>query len=167
MKRKIELSLKQAQELYKNPLNMKQFLLTNFTEEELTGFPIIKSWRELDSVKGWWINTNSEIKTADNYIDATNRNVYVTELQAKSSLAFAMLSQLMKDLGKKYTISDKEWNNNNIVKHTIIRQCGNIVKSQTNYYYYFLAFKEEKIADAFYEKNKKLIHEYEMLNYEN
>lgn len=51
MKRNIELSIDQARELYKNCPEIKQLLLTQFTLEELEGYPI--SWEQVKTRDDW------------------------------------------------------------------------------------------------------------------
>jgi hypothetical protein len=53
-----------------------------------------KSWADLKEVKGTWVAGDCTIHTNKYYVDKDNRNLFVTESQAKAAIALAQLSQL-------------------------------------------------------------------------
>jgi hypothetical protein len=141
---------------------MAYFIRANFTEEELipkTELP--KSWKELKELAGYYINTYSKIITEFyGIISNDNRNVFATEKQAKSALAMAQLSQLMKIYNDGW---EPDWNDLSI-KYTLSRVGNNIVNGVYAQYYNFLTFPNKEIRTEFLKNFEPLIKEYFMID---
>ena len=57
-----------------------------------------KSWEDAfidNPIRGYWVNNFSDIRTAGREAVANDKNVFKTEKQAKSALAYAQITQLM------------------------------------------------------------------------
>lgn len=160
MKRQLELSLEQAQKLYNEQPSMRELLLTTFTKEELEGV-VLKDWSELRGIAGYYVSEVSAIKAyTTERISSYNKNVFATEKQAKSALAMAQLSQLMKDLGSECEV---DWSDGTR-KQCIVRINNRLEISTYEGSYHFLAFKTAKVRDAFATKHERLIRDYFMLD---
>ena len=123
----------------------------------------VKVWEDLKNVGGYYITTNSHIQYLEiSYVESCNRNNFLTEKQAKSALAMAQISQLMPYYGGE--ITDKEWDDNNIVKYVIKRMYNRI--DLDNYYtiYHFLAFHTLEQRDEFLKNNERLVKDYLMID---
>lgn len=126
-----------------------------FIQEEIKSV-VPDSWEDLKEVKGWWIDMYSEIEEvieADCRND--NKNLFVTENQAKKALAMAQLSQLMKATGD----CEIDWSDYK-KKYCIIREGNDISTSYSYHVYLFLSFNTESIRDEFMEKHMDLIRTY-------
>ena len=162
MKRNLELTIEQAKKLYAENESMRELLLTSFTKEELEGV-VLKDWSELKDVTGYYVTEVSCIKPFGELKDANDyhKNVCATEKQAKSTLAMAQLSQLMKDLGDECNV---EWTGR--TPKCYIMRFNNAVICDQGWVdqYHFLAFKTREIALAFMKKHDRLIRDYFMLD---
>lgn len=162
MERSLKLTIEQAQKLYKEQPEMRELLLTTFTKEELEGI-VLKDWRELEDITGYWITPTSVIILNINKLGGVeiNRNIFATEKQAKSALAMAQLSQLMQDLGDE---CDIDWTVGVTPKHVIQRYKNSLIPYCSQIAYSFLAFKTPEIRNAFMTKHERLIKDYFMLD---
>ena len=144
MKRNIELTLEQAQKIYKEQPKMRELLLTTFTKDELEEVTL-KNWEDLGEILRMMI-----------------LKYFVTEKQAKSAFAMAHLSLLMKNIKNE---CDVNWNNDEQTKYTIIRQ-GNFIAYPitTTHNFSFLAFKTPNICSQFATKHRQLINDYFMID---
>ncbi len=165
MERNLKLTIEQAQKFYKEQPEMRELLLTTFTKEELEGVGLreLRDWMELENIKGYWITSNSRILASTNYKSSIekiiHRNIFATEKQAKSALAMAQLSQLMKDLGDE---CDIDWTKG--IKHVIRRHRNSLTSDCYLNAYHFLAFKTPEIRNAFMAKHERLLKDYFMLD---
>lgn len=148
----INLTIEQAKEFIPKD-KWKEFGI----EEEI----VLRDWKELDFENSFYPEFNGRVigQTASIYSDTTLCLNVPTEKHAKSMLAFAKLSMLMADLGDECNV---DWTSNK-EKYTIIPEENYVRKCVSFSNNKFLAFKTEKIRDAFYEKHYELIKEYEML----
>lgn len=115
-------------------------------------------------MEGYIINFSSGKLWYLTDIDTSPKNVLFSGWkQAKSALAFAKLSQVIRN-NKTFggIISDSEWDSDSI-KYTIIRIGNNIICDHTYNRYTFLAFHTEEQRDLFLEENIELIKQYYML----
>lgn len=116
-------------------------------------------------IEGYIINSMAEITrklVCPNRQD--NKHVFATERQAKSALAMAQISQIMK-LDERFggVVTDEEWNKQ-INKYVIRR-----IEDTYDFYIYrsnyqFLAFHTEEQRDLFLQENEQLIKDYFMLD---
>lgn len=155
----IQLSVEQARELLgKNP-EIDKIIRANFTEEELFPKPTLpKSWEELRTVDGYFINPYSaivEIGCLSTYCFA--KNTFATEKQAQSALAMAQLSQLIKVYNGGWVA---DYNDNDQPKYAIIRY-GDKLKSD---YFYdtfnFISLRTSELRDEFLKNFEPLIKQY-------
>lgn len=94
-----------------------------------------------------------------------NFNVFATEKQAKSALAMARISQLMKhDVRYGGVITDEEWKDETIEKQYINREGDKIDCGITFSKYYFLAFHTAKQRNLFLAENERLVKDYLMID---
>lgn len=159
MKRLIGITVEQARELLGKNSELDTIIKANFTEEELNPKPKLpKSWVELKTVEGYFIKEHSNIvpgypcSTIEN-----NKNVFATEKQAKSALAMAQLSQLMKVYNDGWVA---DWNNEDQIKYVIERLNNSIRSNDYCVSYYFLSFKTAELRDEFLKNFELLIKEY-------
>ncbi len=153
--RKIKLTLEQAREMYGKNESLDKMLLANFPE---LGVKKVVKWEDLGEISGWFVNVNCSIKEMlrlnTNFV--SNRNVFATESQAKSALAMAQLSQLMKNVNGDWVADwDKDEN-----KHVIRRAMNNIGICTAMNWYHFLSFPTAAIRDQFLSDHKQLIKTY-------
>lgn len=159
MERNLKLTIEQAQKLYEEQPTMRELLLTSFTKEELEGV-VLRYWVEIGEKSGFYIGSDSMIYSHLGGKNIAEFNVFATKAQAKSALAMAQLSQLMKDLGDE---CDVDWGSKGERKFIIIRYNHDIIADVCTGYYCFLAFKTEKVRDAFLKKHEQLIKNYLMI----
>ena len=117
---------------------------------------LLKSWMDLNEVSGFYIDSFSKVEAYENRpINDENRNVFVTENQAKSTLAKAQLSQLLKSYFSGWS--------NQLDNYVIFPQ---IKDGEFTPYYgvavlpQFLAFRSREKAQLFYQQHHELIHQY-------
>lgn len=153
MKKKAELSLEVAKEMYKSGGVAKQFALDNYTEQELTTKEV-KCWEDLEIVDGWYLGSHSCIsKAVGCSMHRDNRNIFATKEQAEATIAIAMLSQLMKDVNGDWK---PDWRNCND-KYVIIFVDEKIETPCYQSIRVFLAFSTREIRDKFLENHRSLI----------
>ena len=160
MKKQIELTLEQAQALYKKNSVMDTLLLANFTKEELEKKQLPKSWHGLVRIEGYYIN-NSGVIMKTTIVGSTqndyNKIIYATLSQARSALAKAQLSQLMKAYNGE---CKADWTNVYTNKYTISRMKNELKFGMSQWVYEFLAFPTEELRDEFLKNFQELINEY-------
>lgn len=119
-----------------------------------------KSWEDAfvgNPICGYWIETHSEIKEADVNASFVDKNVFKTEKQVKSALAYAQLTQLMA-----LPCYNGDWKPNwssfnNEKKYVIIFYNNRYDIEFTYVRHYFLAFQSERKAKIFLKLYKDLI----------
>jgi len=161
MERSLKLSVEQAQKLYAEQPTMRELLLTTFSKEELEGV-VLKDWSELEGISGYFIESDSGISTyrvKRGNPESHCKNTFATMKQAKSSLAMAQLSQLMKDLGSECEV---DWVSG--LKYCINRYKEEVRQDDFLNNYCFLAFNTAKMRDTFAKKHERLIKDYFMLD---
>lgn len=159
----IKLSLEQARKMYKKSPEMDELLLANFTKEELEKPDLPKEWSDLKFVSGYWISGFSQVKEVSaNSTITGNKNTYATKKQARSALAMAQLSQLMKVYNGDW---EPDWNSSDQTKF-VIKRHGKILEKDDYYYqsFHFLSFKSSDIRDEFLNNFEDLIKQYFMLD---
>ena len=133
----------------------------------------IKTWNDLckagdvsdeKKLSGYWISGySSDIYAANKLMPGgCSKNVFLTEKEAKSSLAMSQISQLMPYYGG--AITDEEWLNGDTTKYVIRRNKGQSICTNNRLDYYFLAFRTEEQRDDFLEHNYELVKNYLMLD---
>lgn len=170
LRKAILMTAEQAKSLYEQNKSFRNTLLSEFTDEELGIKLNLKYWHELGKskpgrshkvIEGWWISSDSVLTEFGNAsLEDANRNIFVTQKQALSTLAMAQLSQLMADLGDE---CDVDWGGDIVLKYTIVRFGDVLLKDKSVREFQFLAFKTESVRDAFFIKHKGLIRQYFMI----
>lgn len=164
MEKQIKLTLTQARNLYKSNPEYRDTLLSVFTDKELgikSGYP--KSFNDLEEIQGFWIDKNSNIESfssQDPLMDfdkIKDKNVFATEKQAKSALAFAQLSQLAKKMNGYWAI---DWNNSSQTKHTIFRTMNGLHLSNYTIVYKSIVFQTKEMAEFSLKHHEQLWKDY-------
>ena len=129
----------------------------------------IKTWDDLckhGSSKngGFFIRAYGNIDPIDidGRLSNSERSVFLTEKEAKSARAAAMISQLMPYYGG--AITDAEWEDSGVQKFVIFRRWNRVVFDVTYTFYRYLAFHTEEQIDSFYKNNEQLVRDYLMLD---
>ena len=120
----------------------------------------------IKNIQGFWITTKSQISTAYCIKNDENRNVFATVKQAKSALAIAQISQIIKN-DERFggPVADEEWCRFNLDKYIIYRRGGNIhTCDTTDDEYYLLAFHTKEQRDLFLKENENLVKDYLMID---
>lgn len=114
-----------------------------------------------EKVFGYYINDNSIILSHIDWHNKSNRNLFVTEKQAKSALAMAQISQIMKnDPRFGGVVTDEEWNRDSIEKYVIVRHHESVDFRNEGFSYNFLAFHTAAQLALFFEENEDLVRDY-------
>ncbi len=105
------------------------------------------------------------VNTLYNMNIENNYNIFVTEKQAKSALAMARISQIMKN-DKRFggVVTDEEWANESIRKYTITRRGYRIDYNLELDNYYFLSFHTPQQRNLFNQENEDLVKQYLMID---
>ncbi len=128
-----------------------------------------KRWCDDESqlIDGYFIHSsNSNISSVYNLVNSPwNHNVFAEEKMAKSALAMARISQIMKN-DERFggVVTDEEWNNVYLFKYVIYRAYTHIETAARAMLYNFLAFHTEEQRDLFLDENEDLIKEYLMID---
>lgn len=157
----VQLTTEQAKQLYKTNPEYRTTLLSVFTDDELGIEIVLRGWEELDFERSYWVNFNGVI-TRDKYDTSFSycHTSVPTEKHAKSMIAFAKLSMLMADLGYECKV---DWRPPS-VKYVILCVENRVQLEEVHVTAQFLAFKTEKVRDAFLRKHRQLINEYFMID---
>ena len=153
--RTITLTPEKAKEFYKKGGELRDLALSAYTEEELLGIMLPKTWEEFcDRFKiheEYHIDSASDIiKNEDDYYrdPLLNRNLLVSKEAANQHLALMQLHQL-RDCYRQGWKPD--WRNNNLPKYCIY--CVNKEQKFDIGSFYerreFLSFQSRKLAEEF------------------
>lgn len=114
-----------------------------------------KSWEELDIVKGFYVDSLSEIASTgeDTCAEEYNRNTFPTKKEAEACIALAQLCQL-RDI---YNDGWKPCWNTDTMKHCIYVSKGEIRGGHQFENSRILTFEKREIRDKFLENFKDLI----------
>lgn len=118
----------------------------------------VNCWEDLKGVTGMYVSDNSFITFAKGGLaQPYNKNVFLNEKYAKSSLALAQISQLLP-----YYDTDVYWN---ILdpKYCICRVKKELAILQFAKHYHILAFNTEDEAERFLKHNEQLVKDFYML----
>lgn len=111
------------------------------------------------SFQGSILNTNGEVSFE------SFPNIYATKKQAKSALAMAKISQIMKN-DERFggVITDEEWNNVDNTAYIIKRVNSGVYTGDTGIAHYFLSFHTAYQRDLFLKENERLVKDYLMID---
>ena len=150
-KRKLEMTLETARKLYESDKESNKWLLETFPELKES-----KSWKDLGHISGHYIDSNTNITQCYNYsIKDCNKNLYATKAQARSALAYAQITQLMKDLNGDWRPKPYEG------YYTVLRY----LDDRMGFEYcevskHPIYFKTQEQARSCYEANKEIFETY-------
>ena len=128
---------------------------------------IVTRWRDDEeaNIEGYFID--SEISEIFHTVEPVPNKcwcVFATEVQAKSALAMARISQIMaNDPRFGGVVTDEEWHDDSTWKYFIYRKDDAITTNETGMEWHFLAFHTEVQRGLFLEENEDLIHDFFML----
>lgn len=121
-----------------------------------------KSWEDafIDSpICGYWVNKFSEIRKADWNAVSYDKNVFKTEKQAKSALAYAQITQLMA-LSCYNGDWTPDWGNHSEKKYCPCAIKGQIIPSFEYNEFNHIAFKDFDICESFLKNHEDLLRQY-------
>ena len=127
----------------------------------------IKTWEDLcvagKKIEGFFINTayGNVYKAAPGKAE-NNRDVFLTEKEARSARAAAMISQLMPYYGG--AITNEEWKDYSMRKFAITRNGYGVQFMESACWFYFLAFRTAEQRDEFLKNNEQLVKDYLMID---
>ena len=129
---------------------------------------IVKRWRDDEDVqlKGYFLENENIYKTDTHplFKGLMNNGVFATEVQAKSALAMARISQIMaNDERFGGVVTDKEWESGCDFYVLDVSLCNEVVTSVSNEYKRFLAFHLLEQRDLFWKENRDLVEDYLMI----
>ena len=126
----------------------------------------VKTWGDLIGIKkpidSKYIGTLSDVDGAVGVFTRLDKNVFINEKHAKSTLAMAQISQLVPYYGG--AITDEEWGNSSTIKYVIVRMEGKLDCAASFGEYIFLAFHTAEQRDKFLKYNEQLAKDYLMLD---
>ena len=125
---------------------------------------IDQKYRKVD---GYYIDLDSTLRHVNRLLHKTDdRNVFATEKQAKSALAFAQLTQILAN-DKRFDSISKIHDDSSDTSYTILYNRSTeefIYTSHNSYYYGSISFKEEEQAKLFIKENEDLLRQYFMID---
>ena len=155
--KQLQLSVEKARELYGISPELNIILQETFSEEELgLKKPLPKTWYELMSICGYsTTELDSKLRFYRNLVTRDDsRNLFATEAQAKSAIAYAQLTQLMKAYNGDW---EPDWEDDMELKYVIDRDRNGLERSSYYTSYSFLAFKDPEVRDKFLENFQEII----------
>lgn len=156
--RNVKVSLETAKRWYEQGGEFKEMALSAFTEAELN--PIRNEWESKfigKEIKGYY-STNSKILESKGNCSNKCKDIFKTKKQAKSSLAYAQLTQLMA-LPEYNGDWVPDWSKDDI-KFIITRLKNEIDFTFYRKTYHPISFKSSEIREKFLENNLDLLKEY-------
>ena len=141
-----------------------------FKKKEENEEPKVRTWEDLI---GKYVPRGSAYIAKDCQIGEINRywafgsnekNLFIDSKHAKSALAMAQISQLMRYFGG--AITEEEWVNKDLNKKCITRYGDNILMQNCILTHQLLTFHTIEQAEDFLKYNKQLVYDYLMLDIE-
>lgn len=121
-------------------------------------YELPKSWEDLTLVKGYYVKSYADIHKCENTKpNKENKNVFKTEKQVKSALAFAQLSQLVAEMNGDWT---PDWGKNGQIKYGIMRQNNELIRFEASYTFRHLCFKSKELRNFSLENHRTLWEQY-------
>ena len=152
--RQIEISLDTAKRLYEQGGELKEMALGAFSEKELIGGRLPKTWDEYCAKHG---EEGDKIKASLNSTYMTiNKYTFSDYKQAQAHIGMMKL-HLLRDEYRQGSIPD--WNNPKAIKICITRRLVNRyeIEPKDDFYPSFLSFKDNETAKEFLKNFKDLI----------
>src|SRR5574343_1212206 len=122
----------------------------------------VKKWEDLETIGGLYIDKYENVYRVDNYpTTREHKNIFATENQARSALAAAQLSQLLKRVNGMWK---PNWNDVNETKYTIEYMYPGVINvNSRDVTLMFLTVPTFEVAKQFLEDHRALIEEYFLL----
>jgi hypothetical protein len=161
--RQVTLSLDAAKEWYNKGGELKEVALRAFSEDELNPSPLVRSWKEaFRGINGFFVMNDASIqRTNATSSSDDHHNVYRTEAQAKSALAFAQLSHIVADANGDWEADWKDMSQN---KHSIDCEENELVVYPCVQLTHHLPMKCVKIAEECLRLHPQLWEDYWMID---
>jgi len=161
MEKQVKMTIEQAKDLFKSNPEFRNTLLSVFTDEELGIDSFPKHWENLGLVDGWYVDTDASIlQIPDCYTYNDAKNIFATEKQAKSALAFAQLTQLAAKVNGDWI---PDWTNSSR-KYIVFCQ-GNELQVDYNFKYkHKISFKTQELAEKSLKYHEQLWKDYYMID---
>ena len=121
-----------------------------------------KSWEDAfigNPIRGYWVNSASDVKMAKREAVANDRNVFKTEKQAKSALAYAQITQLMA-LSCYNGDWTPDWENGLFDKYSLIRKDNTIELILRSDTFSPITFKSKDAQESFLKNHEDLLKQY-------
>ena len=135
------------------------------TSTEIVCKPIekkVNKWEDLETVSGYYLNTYSNIHYTENeYAISYHKDIFLTEEQAKSALAFAQITQLLPHYGG-HTDFRRNSRNYHIFYDNLEHKFGSTYIFDYNSELFY--FKSEYEALRFIKNNEDLLRQYFMID---
>ncbi len=116
---------------------------------------------------GYYVKDDSTIHSSGQRIKLqdVDRNIFATEKQAKSSLAFAQLSQLHKVMIDEYNLINNcnwkpNWHDYEQAKYTVSRYKNNLILHKSTTGFKYLTFPTQELAEFSLEHHRELWKDY-------
>ena len=160
MKKNVEITIEKARGLIKDsncPDGLKDSLKQAFGDE----LNKVKHWKDLGKINGFFINTRSGLHKADRYRCEQDINVFATESEALSMLAYAQITQLL--ASDEYNGEPTEkWcdYNSDDTKYAIIDTAFRLDVSCFQHLRDKIVFKTRELAEKFRTNELELLKSY-------
>lgn len=153
----MKVTKEQAEEILKVLPEMAEQIYEVYPE--LKPSKVVDSWEDLEEISGYYIDESSDITKQLKLINnAYHKNIFKTQKQAESALAYAQLTQLMADCGD----CDVDWED--YQTKYCIRRIDNLLEIvKLCRTFDFLAFTTPEIALEFMQKHEELIETFYQL----
>ena len=154
------MTLEEAKVLYKSEnYSIKSIALKYYSREQLVEVEYPKYWEDLKSIQGFWIEERTRIQRTLTISPVTRyeKNIFATEEQAKSALAYAQLSQLA------YRMNEIDKNKEDEGTFSIIYYDGRLGVEEVinNFHIGFYSYEAAKFS---LENHKELWKDFWMVN---
>lgn len=159
MTKQITLSIETAREMLGKDPAMDQLIRANFSDEELKPKPKYpKKWWQLETIDGYFVDTDSDVCDFHGSAIDANYNIYATKQQARSfGIIYPQLTQLMKVYrgGR-----EPDWSNRLQIKYCVIMEDGGLITWKFKIIPQPIAFLTEDLAQQFLTDYRDLILEF-------
>ena len=144
----VQIEVPQGYEIDQDKSTFTNIVFKPTKEKELP-----KTWEELEKIKGYYLNSDSEIRDAQVVPFLKHRNTFVAKEQAEAAVALAQLSQLRQIYRQGW---EPNWEDDSL--NFVIDKCkGEVTGDVYHYMNHFLAFQSGEVRDKFLHNFKDLI----------
>ena len=122
----------------------------------------VRKWDDLKELRGYCINDSSDIEKVFTYtVSDSNKNIFLTEKQAKSALALAQITQILPWYGGYTEYND---NSDNYFIMYDLKDREFLVGIETSYIAQMFYFDSQKGAEHFIENNEELLKQFFLID---